>query len=365
MKKRWRTPKYKSYMRRKARRSLVAQLQFKEYQRVKRQFEEGIEKQELKLRNRFVHSAIPLVRLLAPSLMSFVRNAEEFSKFVGRLWTLFHNRKPVYVVLRGVEEIDYDGITVLLSVMVRFKAQQIKFNGDFPKNSDARVALIESGFFGHLHSEFTEEEKYHLLSRGSSIHTHAQLLVDSTLGQEIIKSASTKVWGEPRRCPGVQRTLIELMHNTNNHASLEREGEQHWWLSVKHIEGQNRVAFSFVDYGVGVFNSLLNKASGKSFFGVLEQLYNLVIGRSNADVLRLIFHGELHKTASGKTYRGKGLAGIYEAFCENRISSLALITNDVFYNSDTDTYLRLENSFEGTFIYWELCDTNFNLPYVT
>lgn len=53
----------------------------------------------------------------------------------------------------------------------------------------------------------------------SSIYTHAQLAVAPDIADLLIKQASKTIWGEPRRCPGVQRTFIELMHNTNNHAS--------------------------------------------------------------------------------------------------------------------------------------------------
>ena len=363
MKKYTQSPRYVRYMRRRTRRSLAARQRFKRYLRQKHREESGMPKQELAVRHHLQHQAIPVTKVKAPDILSFVRNPEEVCKFIAQLRECFDKSKPVWVVLKQVREIDYDGITVLLSVMVRFKSKQIAFNGDFPQDKTVLKILQDSKFFDHLlKSQFRDKDAYALAGR-SSILTHAMRTVDSELGQSIIDSASQTVWGEKRRCPGVQRTFIELMQNTNNHASLEKEGDKHWWLSVKHIKEQNRVAFSFVDYGVGVFYNLKNKRQGNKFYGILERLYERTVYGNNAEVLKLIFLGELHKTASGKSFRGKGLPGVYEALKHHKLSNFAMITNNVFYQSSGDEYRILENSFQGTFIYWELAPDNSSLPY--
>ena len=268
----------------------------------------------------------------------------------------------MWVILKGVKEIDYDGITVLLSVMVRFKSNRIRFNGDYPAAKDVRTILEESGFFEYLNKgQFRDREDFVLPGTGT-IHTHAKRQVDSEFGEKLIESASRKVWGQKRRCTGVQRVLLELMQNTNNHASLDSEGEKHWWLSVKHNRQERRVAFSFVDYGVGVFHSLQNKPFGSKFHGILDLLSKRVRYGNNADILQLIFQGVLHTTATGHHYRGKGLPGVYEAFQKNKISNFAMITNDAFYNSATNEYRILRNQFQGTFIFWELTEGNISLP---
>lgn len=290
-------------------------------------------------------------------------------RFIASLKNCLDARRPVWVEMQHVKELDYDAITVLLSVMIRFKSQDVRFNGDHPRDKDARQLLKESGFFDHLYKGFQQSETYQLAGH-SSIVTHAMRVVDSTLGAELITLASETIWGEKKRCPGVQRTLVELMLNTNNHASPEQEGEKHWWLSVKHLKEERRVAFSFVDYGVGVFTSLKEKPSGSMYYGILQIIYDGIqvltplFGPNNALALEKIFNGELHRTVTGQTFRGKGLPGIYQAFEDNRISNLAMITNDVFFDSRTNTYKLLKTPFEGTFVYWELGVDNHNLPYV-
>jgi hypothetical protein len=52
----------------------------------------------------------------------------------------------------------------------------------------------------------------------SFLYTHGQKTVEAGLADELVKYASEVVWGKPRRCPGIQTTLVELMHNTYDHA---------------------------------------------------------------------------------------------------------------------------------------------------
>ncbi len=261
--------------------------------------------------------------------------------------------------MNGVIEIDYDAIVILLSIMVRFKAQKIDFNGDMPLNPLAKQRLMDSGFFDNLYKHFKDEDRYNLVwNRRNSFYTHAWKNVDSELTGKVIDQASQTVWGELRRCPGMQRILIEIMQNTNNHAALGKEGDKHWWLSVNHRKNENKVCFSFVDYGVGVFRSLQEKEPGSKFYLGLDKLAKRFTFQDNAALLKLIFNGELHKSSTGEHFRGKGLPGIYEALQRNSISNLYIVTNDVYAAVSQNIYRTMNSHFEGTFLYWELNKTN-------
>jgi hypothetical protein len=305
----------------------------------------------------------PYTYIEAPEVLSVVRNPEQVASFIEQLRSAFDKRRPVFVVLLHVRELDYDGLVVLLSILVRFKAKKIPFNGNSPSNKKARRLLDESRFFDHLLPRKFKDKDTYTLQSASSIFTHASTCVDSTLGERLIADAAVTVWGERRRCSGVQRTLIELMQNTNNHAASSGEEDKHWWLSVYHNQEKKLVTFSFVDYGVGVFRSLRSKQPNQSFYGALEHLLDKFRFGGEAEVLRQILEGELHRTASGKYYRGKGLPGIYEKYSEGKIANLAMVTNNVYYNSRTNEFRKLEHEFQGTFVSWELNMGSGSLPY--
>jgi len=102
--------------------------------------------------------------------------------------------------------------------------------------------------------------------------------------------------------------------------------------------------------GVGIFKS--SKMSGfrdklTSFFGITD----------NRDVLKEIISGR--KMSSTKIpYRGKGLPNIYRGLERNYYSNLKIISNDVKADLSTDKFERLSKEFSGTFLYWELNNTN-------
>lgn len=359
MKKIYTTRKYSKRNLRHAKRSLRRQLAFKEFKRLKNKAVIGVNQQERSYKKKFEEPFKDYNRIHAPENFSFIENSAGVVEFISKLKSHFDEKKKVFVVLKNIKTISYDAIVVLLSIMVRFKATKIKFNGDFPENEETRRILTESKFLQYLYQSFRDEDRYQL-GQNSSIVTHAWKDVDSELGSELIKNASKTIWGEERRCQGVQRTLIELMLNTNNHADDSKKGEKHWWLSVHHDKVNKKVSFAFIDFGVGVFTSLNNKRQGSKFYGILEKLKERIKFGNNADLLKLIMDGTLHKTATGKPYHGKGLPGINRARERNQISNLNIITNGVHANLDNDSFKIMSKSFSGTFVYWELNNENLN-----
>jgi hypothetical protein len=359
LRKRYTTEEYKKRNERHAKRSFKRKLAHKEYKRQKNISELGLSKPKREYKRKFEDPFKNYTKVHAPTILSFIENTNEVAEFIDKLKRLYDQRKKVFVVLKDVEQITYDAIVVLLSIMVKFKSSKIDFNGDFPENDEAHQILNQSRFIEYLFKSFKESDRYNL-GQKSSILTHAWKDVDSELGSKSIRQASKTIWGEERRCQGVQRTLIELMLNTNNHADDTKKGEKHWWLSVHHDDKNKKVSFAFIDFGVGVFTSLNNKRSSSKFYGALDKLKEKAKYGDNSELLRLLLDGTLHKTATNKSFHGKGLPGINMALKRNQISNLNIITNNVHANAETETYQTISKFFSGTFVYWELNQNNIN-----
>lgn len=296
----------------------------------------------------------------APKCLSMIENPEGTLTFIKDLEKSLDKKEKVFVVLRHVEKIASGAIVILLSIMIKFKNSGVLFNGDHPKNKIARQYLSNSGFFERLYLQ--DGDAYSIHGK-SGIFTHADKVVDSKLSNELIYKVSKLIWGEPYRCTGVQKVYIELMQNTNNHASLHGANEHHWYTTVTYNKEKNKACFSFIDYGVGIIQSINKNEKGK-FWHALTKIMNLLKPQDSGDFLRLLLDGSIHKTATGHYYRGKGLPGIYKAFQDNKISNLVVITNDAFANCEQNVFKTLTNNFEGTYIYWELNNNNKKLPLV-
>lgn len=303
-------------------------------------------------------------KIIAPLRLSLVVNPEETIDFVVKLEELYLTRKKVFVDLKNVKFLDHSGITILVSILFSFKSRNIGFNGNFPKDKDLALMLINSDFFKYLRKVNIPEKLEYKIGKENQLFTRANKEVNSELGLVVMAESSKTIWGENRTCKGLQRTLLELMQNTNNHAELNEKGEKHWWLSVNQNKKDRKVSFIFVDYGIGIFESLKNKPNNNKWYGWLEKMKTKLQVGGNDEVFKLLLNGEMHLTVTGQHFRGKGLPGIKEALDRNQISNLKIVSNNVFADVEQDSFRKLKTEFSGTFVSWELNENNQNIKWV-
>jgi hypothetical protein len=354
MNKNWKSSKYIHYNKRHSRKQKEKSDRYKLYKKRIRNNERGYnDLPEVKNTSKALKSKHKAeVVLTVPKNFSLEQNIEETLCFINHLNLIYKKKKPVFINLKDVENIGYETIVVLLANLIKFKNGKIDFNGNFPDNTTARERLEQSKFFEVLYSTQYKTHSYNL--NGNGIYTHTKKNVDSELGLNLIFKASKFIWGEERFCKGVQRTLIELMQNTNNHAG-KNPGEKKWWVSINCVVPEKKVIFSFVDFGKGIFSSLSNQSVIHRWFDWYNRLSK---ENGNDKILKYILTGNMHRTVTGQSHRGKGLPGIYEAFEMNYLSNLFILSNDVLADVRNDRYIKLDLNFKGTFVWWELNEFN-------
>jgi len=294
--------------------------------------------------------------VIPPEEFSFIDNTESVVIFINQIMVCYENRKKVFVKLLRVQKITYDAIIVLLSIMVKFREAGIDFNGDKPLGHSPRELLDKSGFFSELFTrKFVKSEIYEFTHSDNLICTHGDKNVASDLSTQLTKTASNYLTDyKVSKAQGVQRLMIELMQNTNNHAS-ETPGEKHWWLSMSRNDKNKTIYFSFVDFGVGILSSLEKKPDDNSFKSYYKKLVNLFGIENQHKHLKEIFSGALYaETVTGEHFRGKGLPGIGAVVKRGQISNLHIITNRVKGSVKDNVYEKLSCNFSGTFYHWEL-----------
>lgn len=359
MKSRFKFSKARKFNERHKRKLLIRSLQFKDYKKKKNRYLFGLDEEKRKEANEWKTERWRFSEIEAPTDFSMTRNPSETVAFLGRIAENYDKRKPSIIELGHVESVEHGAICILLSLMVKFRNSNIDFNGTFPKCKKCAKILRESGFFEHLKYKAKIKKADAIkVSEKNSFATHANKTTDPRLASEAVMYATQCLTGRPKVSKGTYSALIELMQNTVAHASPIEDGRQHWWLSVHFDKESEKVHFTFLDYGVGVFKSLNTKARGSIFFGAVQALKNLWSSEDNADVLRLILNGEMHRTVTGKEYRGKGLPGIRSRMQANYFDDLVVVTNDVFADVKRDIYTTLDVEFSGTFVCWSVTAEN-------
>jgi len=298
-----------------------------------------------------------------PKIFSLITNPSETIDFINSIESRYLEEEKVFINMKNIDFMDYSAVTMLLSVLFSFKERKIPFNGNFPNKLKYRFMLISSGFFDCLIAKISNKMEY-TIGKENQIFTRANKEVNSELGLPVMIETSETVFGKKRTLKGLQRVLLELMHNTNNHAVISKKGEKYWWLSVNHDKENKKVSFIFLDYGVGIFESLKNKPDDGKWGKLGAFISNLIKKDDNADLLQRLLEGEVHMTVTGKHYRGKGLPGIREAMIKKHISNLHVVSNNVFSDVSNNVYTNLNNEFSGTFVSWEVNSNNNSLQWI-
>ena len=349
----YKSDKYISYSKRVAKKALKRRLKKKrKLKRSRRLYFKKTDKEASAIRRyaRYLH-------IVAPPTFSFLDNPVGVISFLEDLENLLDIRRETFVVLKNVTKVDYGAITMLLSVMFKFQVRRVGFSGDFPKDDNSRSLLVGSGFFDYIGKEVKDCAEYSI-GKDNQIITHANKNVVSELSLPIMEAVSEMIWGEKKISKGLHRVLVELMQNTNNHASKTKKGEKHWWLSVNHDKDNKKASFVFMDHGVGIFSSLGNKDSSSKWYGWSDKVKSVLGLQTDEVILQLLLEGKLHATVTGEKYRGKGLPSVKQVLERNQISNLCIISNNVYANVEKGEYRLLNKVFKGAFFYWELCENN-------
>lgn len=332
---------------------LRRKLIFKENRRRKRialQKLSGFQK-ALFLRNEKIRRSYD-VSISCPEIFSLLHNKEEFIRFINKLEGASHRFKSVYFDMIKIKQIDFSGITCLISILLTYKKQNINFEGSLPIVTECRNFLLRSDFFSqianltfHPHQDLNVE----LRNKTANFITKGSKKVSPDIAGDANIMVSKRLFdSEEYVNDGLQVILLELMANTNNHAS-NTQGQEHWFLSVQ-LDDDDVVRFTFVDYGVGIFKSL----ETKELYSKLKHFFT-----SNHNCLKQMLQGLYHiKSSTGLNYRGKGIPSLKTACDRNHIGNLVIISNDAYGDVQNSIFAPNTNNFNGTFLSWEVTKKN-------
>lgn len=292
------------------------------------------------------------VSITCPKVFSLLRNKEEYISFINKVERAGQKFKSVYFDMMNIREIDFSGITCLISILLTLKEYHIKFQGSLPMEYSCREFLFKSDFFTHIASlKFYPHQDLNveLRNKKSNFITKGSKIVSPDIAGDANAMVSRKLFNDENFInDGLQVILLELMANTNNHAG-NLPGNEHWFLSVQ-LDEKDSVRFNFVDYGVGIFKSL----EPTQLYSKLRHYFT-----SNHECLKQLLQGQYHiKSSTGLIYRGKGIPSLKTAIDRNHVKNLIIISNDAYGDVQNNIFAKNNNQFSGTFISWEINKKN-------
>lgn len=289
----------------------------------------------------------PFIRMSAPSNFSFIDNTNEVLSYLILCKDKLKSHKKIEFDLSLVTNISSDAIALLAACANDkiFLGERGKIKGNAPKDKDCLRGFIESGFYNHVNCRRIMKAAQR--KDKSIFHKESHLHVQSDVAKKACLLGADHVFGSKAPISDLYEMLVEAMSNTNNHANCNDQSQQvKWWLYT-YNDPRGCTVYTFIDLGVGIFDSRPVQA--------FKKIKKLVRWEHNADLVEDLLSGRIKSRESiDNEIRGKGIPQMAENSRNNSISKAYIVSNDVKINLKTWSAEKLSNNFFGTLLYWEL-----------
>lgn len=297
-----------------------------------------------KVVSRRTQTAKPYTEHYAPKNFSFVNNTNEVLKYFIDAEKMFKNKTKISLNIDDIEVLSADAISLLVaSINDKDFHHNSGYKGDAPKKPELKKIFRESGFYNFVSSSVQKGT-----GEGNLLHKEMHTKVMPKLAQKAALIGIKHTFENEIPYEPLYDILIECMSNTNNHASLKSQTKCNWWLYVYNDPISKNTSYSFLDLGVGIFDSIVVQ-------GYLKQLFKGTIAYKNIKIVDDLLTGKIQsRVDEDNEIRGKGIPQIVEHSSLDTFKSFYIITNDVKINLKTSISEQLDYNFSGTFLYWEL-----------
>jgi hypothetical protein len=290
--------------------------------------------------------------LEAPKNFSFIHNTEEVLQYFKEATKFISKRKQVKFDMQKVDSFTPDAIAMLIAKIkdVNF-TRGLMIQGNGPKKPELKKLFDESGFLEHVNSAYIPPTN----PKNRLIHQVTRKKVFPDIAKDIGVTAVEHTFKDNRKFQPIFKIMIECMANTDNHANPNKEGVYNWWLFAYCNPDNNATCFTFLDLGVGIFNSLSVTSWKRNLLTKLENLTTVSLtAGENVNLVPSLFSGEIYTSKTKDKKRGQGLPSIKELSENPHIKNFVVITNNTKISLPTLTTESLKNKFNGTMLYWEL-----------
>jgi hypothetical protein len=245
--------------------------------------------------------------------------------------------------LAAIQQMTPDAIALLVAnVNSKVFTRGVPVGGNSPEDNVASAMFDQSGFYDHVDSHrLRTRERKQLL-----VHRVTFNKVENLEAKSAGRFASDHVFGDGRRIRPLYEVLIECMANTNNHASTSQPGMYDWWLFAYNDPAARRTVLTFLDLGVGVFESLPMRAFWR------DPLRSVGL-TGNLGVVPKLLAGEI-SSRTGRAERGKGIPRINEHAIGGTFSRFVMIANDIYADLRNSSFRYLKENLHGTLFSFEL-----------
>lgn len=291
-----------------------------------------------------------------PRNFSLLENTEEVLGVFKRAAFLLSKRMQIEFNLEDVENITPDAIALLIAkIKDESFTRGLTVKGNKPKKKEPKQLFDDSGFLEHVRSAYVPPKN----EKNLLLHQVSHKKVHPLIARQVCELAVRHSFGDDIKFAPIYKIMIECMANTDNHANVKSEGVHNWWIFTYCNPVNNVTSFTFLDLGVGIYNSNPVNRFRSQFLTATENLTNVnLTSKDNLQLVPSLFSGDIYTSRTKDKKRGQGLPSIKELSSHENIKNFIIIANNVKTRLPQVQSEILKNKFNGTLLYWELHPIN-------
>lgn len=283
----------------------------------------------------------------APKRFNFIDNTDEILEYLDTCKNAFKDKRKVNFNIQDIEELTPDAIGLLVASINSPKyTMSGSFTGNAPKHKKLRKLFTSSGFYNFVSSSRILKKNQDV--DNNLLHKERDYKVRPSIAKNICIQGLKHVVGNSLPFEPLYEIIIEAMQNTNNHASGDEIIKTKWWTYVYNDPETGNSCYSFLDLGVGIFDSFVFKSYLKKKAEQLGVYHNV---KYVPDLLNGKIQSRIDKD---NEIRGKGIPQIVDNAQLDCFKRFYIISNNVKIDVKDGKGIKLDHNFDGTFLYWEL-----------
>jgi hypothetical protein len=283
----------------------------------------------------------PIQNIPAPTEFSLINNTEAVLEYFKIAREYLKEGYPIRFDISKINSLTPDAIILQIA---RIKDEKFHnkngIAGNAPDDPKLKKLFMESGFYNYVNTSGSKPN-----GKDTLIHKITKNKVEPKIAKDACLIGLKHSLDSDEIFDPMYDILIEIMQNTNNHAGQTR-GQYDWWLHIYNDPTTKISKYTFLDLGVGIFDSI----PALNFKNTITKAVGFT---NNTNLVKPLFNGEI-KSRTAKPERGKGIPQVYESSKHESFNKFIMISNDVYVDMKNLNTKKLNNNFSGTLFYWEL-----------
>lgn len=296
-----------------------------------------------------------LINYPAPNDFSLINNTDEVIKYFNDIRSFINKKSPVFLDISEITSLTPDSIALQMAQLSDKKNKKIGMLGNAPKNSKFKKIFEESGLYDHV---ISSNQRVNGVNNKLWKHS-SDNNVKGEIAGEAVELCKEKFASKKKNfdTDSIYNLLVEAMSNTKTHAKKNKgklsKGKKNkkkhdninWWLYSYIDEEKSIIKYSFIDLGIGIFQSA-------SFNDYRKKLSKLL---GNEYLIKPFLQGKIVSSRENDNeISGKGVRQIMQCAQIEEIVKFYIISNDLKIDVKNQAGIKLSTNFAGTFIYFEV-----------